>query len=249
MTAVAARAIVFVGPTLGEAEASADGSLVFRPPAGRGDIYAASLLMPRAIGLVDACFETGPSVLHREILWAMSQGIHLFGAGSLGALRAVELAPVGMQGVGWVYEAFRTGRLAEDDEVVVAFGSSAAGQTARSEAMVDIRRTLDRAAEAGILGPATAAALAGIGKGLFYPRRTYARLLAAGARAGLPAAELRALRGWLPSGRVYQRRDDARAMLTLMRERLAAGLEPMQVRYRFEYTSHWHQLRLSAERD
>ena len=43
---------------------------------------------PRAIGIIDGYFQQVPSVWHKEILWAMAQGVHVFGSASMGALRA-----------------------------------------------------------------------------------------------------------------------------------------------------------------
>ena len=52
-----------------------------------------------------------PTVWHKEILWAMAQGIHVFGGASIGALRAAELDVFGMKGIGRIYEDFRDGVL------------------------------------------------------------------------------------------------------------------------------------------
>ena len=47
------------------------------PPVGQGDVYrAATRYRPRAIGIVDGYFHQVPSVWHKEILWAMAEGIH-----------------------------------------------------------------------------------------------------------------------------------------------------------------------------
>ena len=68
-----------------------------------------------------------PTVWHKEILWAMAQGIHVFGAASIGALRAAELDAFGMRGIGRIYEAFRDGVLEDDDEVAVLHGPEELG--------------------------------------------------------------------------------------------------------------------------
>ena len=46
------------------------------PPVAQGDIYRAVRRRPRAIGIIDGYFEGVPAVWHKEILWAMAQGIH-----------------------------------------------------------------------------------------------------------------------------------------------------------------------------
>ena len=47
---------------------------------------------------------------HKEILFALSEGIDVYGAASMGALRAAELDAFGMRGIGDVYSAYAEGR-------------------------------------------------------------------------------------------------------------------------------------------
>jgi len=242
-------AVVFIGPTLGPADARGQLDADYRPPASQGDVYRAALRRPRAIGIVDGYFESVPAVWHKEILWAMAQGIHVFGGASMGALRAAELAAFGMDGVGWIFEQYRDGALEDDDEVAVLHGPAGTGYVALSEAMVNIRRTLAAAASAGVLDADAAAALARIAKALFYKDRSYAALLERAGRAGLAAATIDRFAAWLPGGRIDQKRLDALAMLRLMRDRLAAGLPPKRVRYHFEPSRAWDAARRAIDRD
>ena len=91
-------AYVFTGPTLSPEEARAVWDINYLPPAAHGDVYRVALRRPTAIGIIDGYFEGVPSVWHKEILWAMSQGTHVFGSASMGALRAAELDRFGMTG-------------------------------------------------------------------------------------------------------------------------------------------------------
>src|SRR5690606_24942574 len=100
---------------------------------------------------IDGYFEHVPSVWHKEILWAMQEGIHVYGAASMGALRAAELAAFGMVGVGAIYEAYATNALEDDDEVAVAHASAEEGYRPLSNAMVDVRATFETAFVQGIL--------------------------------------------------------------------------------------------------
>ncbi|MGZ5959233.1 MAG: TfuA-like protein, partial [Myxococcaceae bacterium] len=95
--------IAFLGPSLPAAEARGLGELELRPPARRGDIWRALVRAPRAIALVDGVFEASPSVWHHELRAALDAGVRVFGAASMGALRAAELAAEGMRGVGCVH--------------------------------------------------------------------------------------------------------------------------------------------------
>src|SRR5262249_25016326 len=143
------KIIVFLGPTLPVAEARRVLAATYRPPVSQGDVLRASRERPRAIGIVDGYFEHVPAVWHKEVLWALSQGIHVFGAASMGALRAAELSSFGMVGVGRVYEAFERGELEADDEVAIAHAAAEDGYRPLSEAMVNIRATLGAAARGG----------------------------------------------------------------------------------------------------
>ena len=45
-------------------------------------------MRPDVVGVIDGAFLSGPAVWHREIIWALSQGVQVLGAASMGALRA-----------------------------------------------------------------------------------------------------------------------------------------------------------------
>jgi hypothetical protein len=238
---------IFTGPTLGPSEASQILDAIYLPPAAQGDVYRAARRRPRAIGIVDGYFDSVPSVWHKEILWAMREGIHVFGSASMGALRAAELAAFGMEGVGEIFEAYRRGELTDDDEVAIVHDSAANCYRALSIAMVNIRATLATAEHQGVIGPSSRAALIRIAKELFYPERTYPRLLADAAAQGLAGAELDRLRAWLPGGQVDQKRADALAMLHAIDARLATSGEPKRVRYHFEHTIYWEYVVQTTE--
>ncbi len=244
------NACIFAGPTLPPRDEARTRTAIWLPPAKQGDVYRAVLLLrPRAIGIVDGYFQWVPSVWHKEILWALQQGVHVFGSASMGALRAAELAPFGMQGVGIIYDAYRKGRLAQcadepfedDDEVAVIHGPAESGYLALSEAMVNIRCTLANAQRAGVISPATRTRLVAIAKALFFPQRSYGSLLQQGREEALPNAELSALDDWLPSGRMDQKREDALAMLAEMENFLAQQPAPHKPRFAFESTTLWER--------
>jgi hypothetical protein len=230
---------VFTGPTISAIEAKGELGAVYLPPAAEGDVYRVTLRRPQAIGIIDGYFQSTPTVRHKEILWAMSRGIHVFGSASIGALRAAELAAFGMEGVGTIFEFYRDGVLEDDDEVAIAHGPSEVGFLPASEAMVNIRQTLRKAERLEIISTELRTALEKIGKALFYPDRSYPMLLRCASERGLPQADLARLWQWLPQGKIDQKREDALAMLRLMRRRLAKGLDPKTVSYPFEHTAMW----------
>ena len=159
---------------------------------GRATSIGSHVGTPDAIGIVDGYFAHVPSVWHKEILHALSAGIPVYGAASMGALRAAELAQFGMVGVGRIFEAYRDGVLEpfaepfeDDDEVAVLHGPPELGYRALSEALVNIRRTLARATEHGVIAAATRDRLIREGKGLLYQERSYEAILTR-ARDGVP---------------------------------------------------------------
>ena len=238
---------VFTGPSLSSQDARVELDAVYLPPVSEGDVYRVVAEKPAAIGIIDGYFECVPSVWHKEILYALSRGIHVFGAASMGALRAAELATFGMIGVGAIFEAYRDGRLEDDDEVAVVHGPAEIGYLTLSEAMVNIRRTLSDALTAGVISAGTQEGLETIAKDLSYRDRAYANVLARGRERGLPEEELDAFQTWLPAGRVDQKREDALLMLRVIRQHHEHGFEPNSVRFHFEQTTLWKQaVRLSG---
>lgn len=234
-------AVIFLGPSLARARAERELNAVYRPPVAQGDVTRALALRPRAIGIIDGYFECVPAVWHKEILHALSQGVAVFGAASMGALRAAELHPFGMTGVGAVFEAYRDGRLEDDDEVAVTHGPAELGYPVLSEAMVNIRRTLADAAADRCITPGTAVRLEALAKAMPYRERTYGRLLADAAETGEDPAELARLTSWLPTGRCDQKADDARRMLQTMRRWLHQDSRVGDVRFHFEHTTLWER--------
>ncbi|GAA2756908.1 TfuA-like protein [Actinopolymorpha rutila] len=238
---------VFTGPSLSPEEGRAVLDATYLPPVSQGDLFRLARRGPRAIAIVDGYFDHVPAVWHKEILWAMSQGIHVYGAASMGALRAAELDVFGMRGVGRVYEWYRDGVLEDDDEVAVGHDDAESGYRRLSEAMVNIRATLERAVGDSVVSAATGGRLAELAKAIFYPERTYGLLLKVAEREGVPTPALDALRAWLPAGQVNQKRDDAVAMLARIRDDLRDGT-PATVSYRMEKTDFWsHVMRSQTE--
>jgi len=104
------------------------------------------------------------------------------------------MAPFGMTGIGRVYEHYRDGKLVDDDEVAVMF--SADGEPS-SEAFVDIRATVERAVDLGVLVKETAREINATAKAMFYPDRSLHAVLAkVGARPNVEAFAA-FVEGWL----------------------------------------------------
>jgi len=188
------RAVIFAGPSLPPSAQPAVAGVEWRPPARQGDLYRAALERPDVIGLIDGYFDAVPSVWHKEILWALSRGIRVYGAASLGALRAAEMAAFGMIGVGRVFEMYRDGILTDDDEVAVVHAPEALDYRHLSMAMIDVRAMLEGARVAGALSDEEAGRLCLALKVRFYRDRTTSALL----EEATPVDRAR-LSEWLPA--------------------------------------------------
>ena len=226
------KPIVFLGPTLPRAEAAKYLNADYWPPAEQGSVHRALAEDPPAIGIIDGRFDTVPAVWHKEIMFA-ARTRPVYGAASLGALRAVELRHHWMIGVGVVYTWYRDGIIVDDDEVAVAHLGAEEGFKATSEAMVDIRVTVAEAIRKGVLEPEMARAILARAKGMFYPDRVWPAILAGFRGPGLANFEK-----WVPKRKVSCKAQDAREMLV----RMARDMNN-QVAYQcplaFEATDHW----------
>ena len=104
-----------------------------------------------SIGLVDGRYEDQAAPWHKEILWAIQNGVTVLGGASLGALRAVECAPFGMIGVGEVFRRYASGELIDDSDIAQLHGPAELGSMPLTEAFVNIEATIRRAQSRGRL--------------------------------------------------------------------------------------------------
>jgi len=164
---------VFAGPSIPAPQVLARlPGAALRPPVQLGDVLQALKQGFHTLVLIDGVFEQVPAVWHKEILLALSQGVRVIGASSMGALRAAELDGFGLEGVGWVYEQYRDG-LSDDDEVALLHADAEMGYANLSVPMIQLRYVqrcvASTAAEREVLG-----ALSERLKPVFYRERTLA---------------------------------------------------------------------------
>jgi hypothetical protein len=127
-----------------------------------------------------------PTLSAPEVRDAIGEGAILYGASSLGALRAVEFRAWGFQGVGVVYDWFLRGVTYRDDEVVAAMEPETF--RALSEPMVNLRYACLRGLRETVLSPALAEKLLAKYATYHFSERRYARVFSE-LRAELDARE------------------------------------------------------------
>lgn len=205
---------VYIGPTLPpEIRPPAD-NIIYFPPATAGDLLALAKQPPHRVLLIDGIFEAARAPWHKEILVLLAEGFDVWGAASLGALRAAELQGFGMGPAGSIARAYATGRIIGDDEVAVAHAPAEFGHRALSLAQVDVRATLAAALRAEVLTGDEARRLRASSHSIFFKDRTMPALIAAAA-ALLPKPER--FTEWLPTGFFSQKAQDAHAAITAAR--------------------------------
>ena len=230
------RDVVFLGPSLGLERARSVLPADYRPPARMGSVVQACRDGATRLGIVDGYYETVPAVWHKEILYALAEGVEVFGAASMGALRAAELDRFGMVGVGTVYGWYRDSVVTADDEVSLMHGPAASGYPALSVPLVDIRATLARAVQENVVASSTRDAIISCARRKHYPDRSYPELVAEA--VGDPALRTRLLT-WLAQHSASQKQQDAVDMLATM---AAAKPGAHRARVRFEQTWNWQAL-------
>jgi hypothetical protein len=173
------RIAIFLGPSLQVAEAQSILDAVYLPPARQADIatLAARDDKPDIIGLIDGVFMSSLAVWHNEILYALQRGVRIYGASSMGALRAAETSVFGMVGVGEIYRMYADGTLEDDDEVALAHAQGDLGYLKVSEPLVNIRATLAEATRQGRLATSTSEEVLAIAKSLYFADRTIPAML------------------------------------------------------------------------
>ncbi len=229
--------IVFAGPTLPDAADHASGIHV-RGPAALGDVAKAVLEGATVVGIVDGYFENVASVWHKEILYALSEGVTVIGGASMGALRAAECASFGMVGVGAIFAAYAGGALIDDDAVGQVHGPEELGYMPLSEPLVNIVATLHDLRAAGTIAEAEFATIANAARAAFFNDRTWEKVLPA---TGLDPERRAEIRHLIEANRRDLKREDALALIAAMQAAPDARVTP-PADWRFAETQMWTRL-------
>ena len=189
------------------------------PPARLGDMWRAGAHEPiSAMLLIDGLYERVPAVWHKEILALLDRGIPVYGAASMGALRAAELHTLGMVGVGQVFEWLVSGYIDADDEVALLHAPAGSGWRPLNVPLVTIRATMAAAVRAGAAGDEEAMAIVNTACERFYPERQWDSLLCAASPA---------LAAWVQANIVDVKALDCRELCTTVVNDLRHHLDPV----------------------
>jgi hypothetical protein len=228
---------VFLGPSLSRDHAKTILDATYLPPIQQGDLARLLIRKPRFVGIIDGYLETVPAVWHKEILLALSQGVHVFGASSMGALRAAELHAFGMIGVGLIFRWFSDDTLVADDEVAVRHGPAELGYLPLNQSLVDIRDCCARAYADGILTACLADRIVAAARSLPFPERSWSSAVAA-----IPdpdpdeASALAAWQNYALKRYVSLKSRDAQLLLERMKLAISEPWRPHQPGFQLDHT-------------
>ena len=223
--------IAFAGPSLATEDRDAFHSVDWRPPAEAGDLLELAGKARVTICLIDGYFDHRPAVRHKEILLLLAEGATIYGASSIGALRAAEMDGFGLRGIGAIYRAYARGTITGDDEVALVHGTAEAAWRPMSVPLVDVRATLCAGLRRGALRIEAARALLRSAAAAHYVDRNWEEVLNS---AELPKSSRGPIKAWLAHGQVAQKRLDARACLSAaLTDRLGCHPRPPMVRTAF----------------
>ena len=214
------RIIVYAGLSLPFDEAKEildstdDVEVIYKRPIQRGDLGRALKEHPDIIAIIDGVFHQNSAVGHKEILNAMKNGIKVYGASSMGALRASELDTLGMTGVGYVYNQYATGEVDSDDDVAVMLD----GETleAISVPLINMKYVFENAVSEGIITDDEKEELLKTAKKTYYPKRNYAKTLNDSGLDDAKKSELIDLIRTSPD----IKKEDAKELLNLIKEEI-----------------------------
>ncbi len=152
-----------------------DNEIIYKRPIKRGDLSLSLKENPDIIGIIDGVFHQNSAVGHKEILNVIKNGVKVYGASSMGALRASELDTLGMTGIGYVYNQYASGEVDSDDDVAVMLDSETL--EALSEPLINMKYVFTNAVSENIITEEEKEELLAIAKQTFYPKRNYAQTL------------------------------------------------------------------------
>ncbi len=204
------KTFVFAGPSIYGLGLQSSTGITILPPARCGDLLRVANEGAERIGLVDGVFGNEASVWHKEILVALSRGVQVFGAASMGALRAAECDRFGMVGVGRIYSEYRDGERTADSDVALLHGPAELEYRPLTVALVDVEATIEVLIERRLLSTAEAKRMKQAAATMHFTERTWKDVLA--------KSQLSRVLALIETYKVEQKKRDAVALVARLRK-------------------------------
>jgi len=209
--------VIYTGLSICFDEAKSILDADYQPPIKRGDID--SLLNNRddmeIIGIIDGVFHQSPAVSHKEILRALKDNITVVGGASMGALRACELYPYGMIGIGNIFEDYKNGTIESDDDVAVSLDPTTYEQL--SDSWINMKYNFNKAQKDNILSQEDVDNLLATSKDIYYPKRSFEYVIK---KSELTEYKKTELTKYLDKNKFDIKHDDAKAVIEYIKTSL-----------------------------
>jgi TfuA protein len=164
--------LVFAGGSIRASDVEPDADRLWTRPVEQGDLLAAVLDGFDTILIIDGYFHTKFPCTTLEVMLAIEQCVHVFGAASMGALRAAELEAYGMTGMGYVYDTLKQQDIMGYHLVAQTYQEDDRPLTVP---LIEIRYFLEQARAAGVLEPAAFQAALDAADELHFMELTWSR--------------------------------------------------------------------------
>jgi hypothetical protein len=151
------KVLIFAGPSLDEESIrEVLPQAIILPPAKQGDVISSLMeYEPSHVLLLEGTFHQSLSVWHKELAWALQiPGVKgVYGAASMGALRAADLADFGMIGSGRIFNWYYEGVIFDESEVAAVYqpGRNELSFTSYTIPLVNVRGALLKALETEVI--------------------------------------------------------------------------------------------------
>lgn len=202
--------VIYTGLSISFDEAKNILDADYKPPIKRDDIN--NLLDKQEdveiIGIIDGVFHQSPAVSHKEILRALKNDITVVGGASMGALRACELYPYGMIGIGNIFEDYKNGIIESDDDVAVSLNPTTYEQI--SDSWINMKYNFQQAQDANIITCKETENLLATAKEIYYPRRSFEYVIK---KSELTQKKQKDLQEYLNKQGFDIKHDDAKAVI------------------------------------
>lgn len=207
--------VIYTGLSISFDECKTILNAEYYPPVKRGDIY--NLISNRndieIIGIIDGVFHQSPAVAHKEILKALEKGITIVGGSSMGALRACELYPYGMIGVGNIFNDYKNGVIESDDDVAVALNPETYEQL--SDSWINLKYNFEQAQKEGIISNDEKVNLLDTAKEIYYPKRTFEYVIK---KSDLSKEKITMLSTYIKNNKFDIKHEDAREVIEYIKK-------------------------------
>jgi hypothetical protein len=216
---------IYTGPTLTHAEGKELVNAHFQPPIKHGDILNAIDEGADCLVIIDGYYDSMPACRHKEILHALRAGIRVMGSSSMGAMRAAELDLFGMEGIGDIYQMYKSGVIDGDDEVAIKHAPESEGYRQLSLPLVNLRYNLQQMLAFGTIAPAEAELLIDCAKQMYFGARNLRRIFNNAKERGLSTDVIERCQHYFQDHWHDAKKADAKQLLKIVDERMR-GQQP-----------------------